>query len=233
MASKTLVFLGCNTAMQLFVDAASRQGLVVAGIMDSDYYGNTDVFAGLPVIGSEHEFEDPVKLAHLLSQYEFFIATNWSPDPAHTRDRTKRKQLIDVVLAHNIKCISLVDPQCYIGSNVTIGQGCYIGYNSYIEFDNIIGDFCIIHSDIGLSYGCTIGQNTIVRQRCGLANADVGNNVYIGTCTNMFTSSARLVVGDDAVINQGLWVMRSVASNEHIRLTKDAIRTQRNYTDVS
>lgn len=231
--AKPLAFIGCNGAMQLLADAAYRQGLKVAGIFDSDYYGNTEEYRGFPIIGSEQQFEDPKMLNMLCKDYDFFIATNWSPDPVHDRDRDKRKYLIDLVERLGITCINLIDPNCYIGSNVKIGQGTYIGYNSYIEFDNQIGSFCIIHSDNGISNGCTIGKNTIIRQRCGLANADVGNNVYIGTCTNMFTSSRRLIVGDGAVVNQGLWVMRSVEPNEHVKLTKDSIRTQRNYTDVS
>ncbi len=231
--TKPLAFIGCNSAMQLLVDAAHRQGLTVAGIIDSDYYGNTEEYHGFSIIGSEKQFNDPALFKTLCDKYDFFIATNWSPDPVHTRDREKRKHLIDLVEQLDIRCINLIDPNCYIGSNVKIGHGTYIGYNSYIEFDNQIGSFCIIHSDNGISYGCTIGNNTIIRQRCGLANADIGNDVYIGTCTNMFTSSRRLTVGDNAVVNQGLWVMRNVNTGEHVRLTKDAIRTQRNYTDVS
>jgi carbonic anhydrase/acetyltransferase-like protein (isoleucine patch superfamily) len=231
--AKPLAFIGCNSAMQLLADAATRQGLIVAGIIDSDYYGNTEEYYGFPIIGSETQFEDDALFNTLSDKYDFFIATNWSPDPVHNRDREKRKYLIDLVERLGITCINLIDPNCYIGSNVKIGQGTYIGYNSYIEFDNQIGSFCIIHSDNGISNGCTIGKNTIIRQRCGLANADIGNNVYIGTCTNMFTSSRRLVVGDSAVVNQGLWVMRSVEPEEHVKLTKDAIRVHRNLTGIA
>jgi NDP-sugar pyrophosphorylase family protein len=231
--AKPLAFIGCNSAIQLLADAAYRQGLTVAGIIDSDYYGNTEEYHGFPIIGSEAQFKDSELFKMMTEDYDFFIATNWSPDPLHDRDREKRKYLIETVKQSGIKCINLIDPNCYIGSNVKIGQGTYIGYNSYIEFDNQIGSFCIIHSDNGISYGCTIGENTIIRQRCGLANADIGNNVYIGTCTNMFTSSRRLTVGDNAVVNQGLWVMRSVEEGEHVRLTKDAIRVHRNLTGIS
>jgi serine acetyltransferase len=225
--SKPLVFLGSSIAMQLYIDAAHRQGLTVAGIIDSDYWGNTDVFAGQPVIGSEKEFDHT-----WLDQYEFFIGTNWSPDASHSRDRDKREYLIDLVEQLGIKCINLIDPGCYIGANVRIGQGCYIAYNTYIEFDNIIDSFCQIHFNVGISHGCTIGKNTVIRQRSGLANADVGNNVFIGTGTLMFTSAKRLQVGNGAVVNQGLWIMRNVEPNEHVRLTPSAVRTYRNYTEV-
>jgi acetyltransferase-like isoleucine patch superfamily enzyme len=224
---KPLVFLGSSTAMQLYIDAAHSQGLSVAGIIDSDYWGNTDIFAGQLVIGSEKEFKDEWR-----DQYEFFIGTNWSPDPDHSRDRNKRKYLIDLVEQLGITCINLIDPNCYIGANVSIGQGCYIAYNTYIEFDNTIDSFCQIHFNTGISHGCSVGKNTVIRQRAGLANANIGNDVYIGTGTNMFTSAKRLQVGNGAIINQGLWVMRDVEPGEHVRLTPGAVRTYRNYTEV-
>ena len=230
--AKPLVFLGCNTAMQLLVDAAHRQGLTVAGIVDSDYYGNTETFAKLMIIGSEKEFDDPIRLSYWINNYDFFIGTNWSPDAAHERDRNKRQYLINLIEKHNITCISLIDPQCYIGSNVKIGQGCYIAYNTYIEFDNEIGDFCLIHFNTGLSYGCRIGNNTIIRQRSGTAYVDIGDNVYIGTGSSIFTSSKRLTVGNNAIINQGLWVMRNVAENEHVKLTKNAIRITKAQVEI-
>lgn len=223
---KPLAFLGSSTAMQLYVDAATRQGLQVAGIIDSDYYGNLDEFAGLPVIGSEKDLEQHI------DKYNFFIGTNWSPDPAHSRDQTKRKYLIDLVYENNIKCVSLIDPGCYIGSNVNIGQGSYIGFNSYIEFNNVIGDFCQIHFNVGISHDCTIGSNSVIRQCSGIANTDVGDNVYIGTTTHVFTSKKRIQLKDNSIINQGLWLMRDAAEGEHVKLTPDAIRTYRNLTNV-
>lgn len=223
---KPLVFLGTSTAMQLYVDAAHRQGLSVAGIIDSDYYGNRDEFCGLPVIGTEHEIDQ------FINDYDFFIGTNWSPDPAHIRDREKRKYLIELVYSKNITCVSLIDPSCYIGSNVKIGQGCYIGFNSYIEFDNVVEDFTQIHFNVGISYGCTVGKNSLFRQCSGIANADVGENVFIGTTTHVFTSRKRISLANDSVINQGLWLMRDTNEGEHVKLTPSAIRTYRNLSEI-
>lgn len=229
---KPLVFLGCNTAIQLLVDAAKRQGLIVAGIVDSDYWGNTEMYADLPVIGSEKDFDDPIKLAKWKEDYDFFIGTNWSPDPAHDRDRSKRKYLIETVERVGIRCINLIDPETYIGTNVEIGDGVFIGYLAYIEFGAKIKSFSQIHYSAGIGHLCSVGKNTIIQRKCGLANCTVGDDAYIGTWSHIFTSSQHTSIGDGAVLNQGLWVARDVAAGEWIRLTRDAIRTYRNITEV-
>jgi NDP-sugar pyrophosphorylase family protein len=218
--------------MQLLVDAAHRQGLTVAGIVDSDYWGNTEIYAGQLVIGTEKDFDDPEKLKSWTNEYDFFIATNWSPDPAHDRDRNKKKYLIDLVERVGIKCINLIDPSVYIGSRVKLGNGIYIGYNVYIEFNCEIESFCLIHYDVGMSHGVTIGKNTIVHCKCGLGNSTIGKDVYIGPWTNIFTSARHTTVGDGAFIHQALWVVRDVAEGEQVRLTRDAVRTYKNITEV-
>ena len=218
--------------MQLLIDAAHRQGLIVAGIVDSDYYGNTEIYAGQLVIGSEKDFDDPEKLATWINEYDFFIATNWSPDPAHDRDRNKKKYLMDLVERVGVKCINLIDPDTYIGSDVVLGDGIFIGYNAYIEFGVKIGSFSQIHHAVGISHKSTIGRNTIVQRKCGLGNCTIGDDAYIGTWTNIFTSAQRTIIGDRAVLNQGLWVARDVAPDEWVKLTRDAIRTYRNFTEV-
>lgn len=218
--------------MQLWIDAAHRQGLTVAGIVDNDYWGNTEIYSGQLVIGSEKDFEDPEKLTKWTEDYDFFIGTNWSPDPAHDRDRSKRKYLIDLVERVGIKCINLIDPNAYIGSNVKLGDGIFIGYEAYIEFGVKIDSFSQIHHAVGISHLCTIGKNTIVQRKCGLGNCTIGNDAYIGTWTNIFTSAQRTTIGDGAVLNQGLWVARDVNPGEWVRLTRDAIRTYKNLTEV-
>lgn len=227
-----MVFLGCNSALQLFVDAAHRQGLTVAGIVDSDYWGNTEKYAGQLIIGTEKDFEDPEKLKSWSNEYDFFIGTNWSPDPAHARDKEKRKYLIKLVESVGIRCINLIDPDSYIGSNVKLGDGIYIGYHVYIEFEAVINSFTLLHCDTNIGHKCVVGKNNILQRQSGLGNCATEENVFVGIRTNAFTSGQPLIIGEGAVINQGLWLARSVAPNEHVKLTKDAIRTYQNPTEI-
>ena len=223
--SKPLLFLGSALAIQLYIDAANRQGIQVAGILDSDYFGNTENFKGLPILGTEYDLDK------WTNDYEFFIATNTSSDPSHVRDTNKRKKLIDIVEQANIECINLIDPNSYVGSNVTLGHGIFIGYNAYIEHSNSIGSFSQIHFNAGISHNCKIGKNTIIQRKCGLGNVTVGDDVYISIWTNIYKSTPT-IIGDGAVIDQALWVARNVAPGEHVKLTKDAIKIYRNLTEI-
>jgi NDP-sugar pyrophosphorylase family protein len=222
---KPLLFLGSNSAIQLYVDAATRQGISVAGIIDSDYFGNAENFKGIPVVGTE------LDLDKWRNDYEFFIATNTSPDSDHVRDNNKRKQLISLVEQHNIKCINLIDPVSYIGSNVTLGHGIFIGYNVHIEHDSTVDSFSQIHFNTGVGHHCSIGKNTIIQRKCGLGNVTIGNNVYVGMWTNIYRAMPT-TIGDGAVISQALWVARNVTPGEHVKLTKDAIKIYRNLTEI-
>ena len=203
-----------------------RQGLSVAGIIDHDYYGNTKDIKGIPIIGTELEIDK------WRNDYDFFIATNTSPDPGHARDVDKRKKLIALVEEQNINCINLIDPTVHIGSNVTLGNGLYIGYNTCIEHGVSIDSFCQIYYHVGIGHDCQFGKNTVIQRKCGLGNVTMGNNVYVGMWTNIFTAK-HITIGDNAVINQALWVTRDVAPGEHVKLTRDAIRTYKNLTEIN
>ena len=226
--SKPLIFLGSNGAITSFADAASRQGILVAGIFDKDYFGNTDYIKHVPVIGTEEDLLDPAKCASLKDQYDFFIATNWNP--FFERDIEKRKYLISLVETANIQCVNLIDPSVFIESDVTLGQGIYIGYGSVIGFESTIEDFVQIHYHSALGHNTRIGKNSVVQRRCGVAG-NIGQNVYIGQVTQLH-SSKPITIGDNAIIDQGLFLSRSVSANERVSLSKDAIRTYRTLVDA-
>lgn len=231
MITKPVLFLGSSSALQLFVDTATRQGLNVAGIIDSDYYGNTQYVSGLEVVGSEVEFSDPERLKYWVDNYNFFIATNTSPDDNHVRDNQKRLRLIDLVGQYKLPCVNLIDPSSFISTTVELGQGVFVGYNAYLEPGVKIGSFSQIHYDVGISHDCKIGSNTVIQRKCGLGNVDIGDNVYIGMWTNIYTSKP-ITIGDGAVIFQGLTVCKSVSPGEVVRLSKEAIKVYRNSMNV-
>lgn len=225
--NKPLIFIGSNSAITSFADAATRQGLTVAGILDKDYYGNTSHIKKIPVIGSEQELLDPNN--NLINDYDFFIATNWNP--FFQRDIDKRKYLIDLVETAGIKCINLIDPSVYVESDVELGHGIHIGYGCMIGFESRIDDFVQIHFHSALGHCTTVGKNTVIQRRCGVYGI-IGKNVFVGQATQIH-SSRLLTIGDDAVIDQGLYLSRSVAQGERVSLTKDSIRVYRNLVDPS
>ena len=58
-----LVFLGSSSNLELWVELAERAGVTIIGIIDSDYFGNTDNIAGIPIIGSQDQVNVLLDLA--------------------------------------------------------------------------------------------------------------------------------------------------------------------------
>jgi UDP-3-O-[3-hydroxymyristoyl] glucosamine N-acyltransferase len=214
--SKPLIFLGTCANIIRYKDAAERQGLTVAGILDSDWHGNQQDFLDIPILDTE------TNISNYKDSHDFFIATNWTIDPNHVRDKIKRKMLIDLVQEHHITCISLIDPTSYIGTGTTVGQGVYIAYCAMIEPGTILGDFCQVHDFVGLAHGTIVGKNTIIQRQAGL-HADIGDDVYIGMWAKAYKPGL-LKIGHGAIINPSLYVARDVAEGEQVRLTKDSIK---------
>jgi len=214
--SKSLIFLGTCANIIRYKDAAERQGLTVAGILDSDWYGNKQDFQGIPILDSE------TNILKYKDTHDFFIATNWSIDPNHVRDTAKRKMFINLVREQGISCINLIDPTSYIGTGTIIGQGVYVAFSAMIEPGTTIKDFVQIHDFVGLAHGTIVGENTIIQRQAGL-HAEIGNDVYVGMWAKAY-KPGMLKIGNGAIINPSLYVARDVAPGEQIRLTKESIK---------
>ena len=214
--SKPLIFLGTCANIIRYKDAAERQGLTVAGILDSDWHGNKQDFQGIPILDSE------TNILKYKDTHDFFIATNWSIDPNHLRDTGKRKMFINLVREQGISCINIIDPTSYIGTGTIVGQGVYIAYCAMIEPGTTLKDFCQVHDFVGLAHGTIVGENTIIQRQAGL-HADIGDDVYIGMWAKAYKPGL-LKIGNRAIINPSLYVARDVAEDEQVRLTKDSIK---------
>ena len=214
--SNSLIFLGTCANIIRYKDAAERQGLTVAGILDSDWFGNTADFQGIPILDSEQN------IFKYRNSHDFFIATNWTIDPNHVRDKEKRKMLIDLVRKQGIECVNIIDPSSYIGTGTKIGQGVYIAFCAMIEPGTVLKDFCQVHDFVGLAHGTQVGENTIIQRQAGL-HADIGDDVYVGMWAKAYKPGL-LKIGNGAIINPSLYVARDVEPGETIRLTKDSIK---------
>lgn len=219
---KPLVFLGTNSNLLLYIESAERLGIEVAGIVDSDYFGNTKQLHGLPILGSEHEFADPDRLSWWKERYCFFIGTNWSPDTFHVRDVNKRLNFINLIRQYNIEAINLIDPSAFVSKHIRIGQGVYIGPLTCVEPDVEIHDFAQLYYQVGLGHGSIVGENTVLQRRVALT-ARIGKNSYIGMWAKIFRSKI-INIGDNVIVSPGLFVSRDLADNEVVKLTKDSIR---------
>jgi len=217
MIKKPLIFLGTNSVLERHIEACERQQQPIAGIIDSDWFGNRDTFSDLPVLDTHTVFDtDPGRYR----DYVFFIGVNWNPNAG--RDIHKRKMFIDIVRQHNLECINLVDPSSYVSKFATLGQGIFIGPGVNIEPYSVIGDFVTLYGHNGVGHHNHIGENSVL-QRESFIHANIGSNTYVGIGSAVI-KDGDITVGNNVTIAPCLHVARNVADNENVRLSKDSFR---------
>jgi acetyltransferase-like isoleucine patch superfamily enzyme len=214
---KPIMFLGSGQQITEFAEICDLNGQSVAGIIDSDYYGNTTDYQGIPYVGREDDFD----FSDACDKYDFFIGSIAVAGMPRTIQR--RRQFVDLVDQLNLPCANIIDPQCRISPRAKLGKGVYIGYSSWISHQVVIHDHCIMHSLAGLGHGCVIGKNTTF-QRASTAGSNVtfGENV-IALIGSRFLRIPSMSVGNNAIIYPGMVVMRDVAAEEIVKFSSRKI----------
>ena len=218
----SVIFLGSNTVLERYIEACERQSYTVAGIIDTDYYGNTESITGIPVIDSFAGLEQNLEKYR---DHLFFIATNWNP--MNSRDTEKRKSIIELVRRLQLTCVSLVDPTSYVSRYAQIGQGVFVGSGATIEPRVRLDDFCNIGDQVIVGHDSIIGENTVLARNSGV-HAKVGTDCYISVHAFVWDHGG-VTVGNNVMIAPSMWVKRNIADNEHVTLDRNAIRTYRNH----
>lgn len=209
---KPVIFLGESLQILEIRETCDIMGLEVAGIIDDDYYGNTEYFDGIPYIGSEHTADWQA----LRQDYDFFIPIN--PVPSVTRNVQKRKNFIQLVDRHDLPCVNIIDPYTRISPRSQLGQGIYIGYSVYVAPNVTIGDHCQLHWNVGIMHDVTIGRNTMLNRISGvMSNVTIGENVYVGAFAKLLKQHSH--IGSDSFIHPGVMVHRDVEPGETVNIT--------------
>jgi hypothetical protein len=201
--------------MSKLSDVCLINGIEIAGIIDSDYWGNTHSLSGIPVIDTELCFEDPDKLEHYRKGYNFFCATNWSPenDPATVRNRQKRSRLIDLMDHHALNCISLVDPLARVSTSAQIGRGVYVDAFVLIESQCEIDDHASIFAYTGLGHHTRVMRNCVIQRHCSIAGDCVFEpNTFVGTAVRALKTGARF--GSGTFIQEAVYIRRGTVPDE-------------------
>jgi serine acetyltransferase len=211
-----LIFLGTNSVLERYIEAAQAQGLEIAGIIDSDWYGNRDEFAGLPILDTQDNINQ-------WTDYVFFIGTNWHPVAG--RDIEKRQRMISLVREHNLTCVNLIERQTAISRDVVLGQGIYVGSHTTIESGTVIKDFVTIGNQVNVGHHSHLGENTNLQQKVGV-HAHIGSNTYVGMGTVVF-KNGMITIGDNVNIDPCLYVARDIVNGERITLDREKLRIYR------
>lgn len=227
--SKPLIFIGSNSNLEKYIEVCDEHDIEIHGIMDSDYFGNTESLSGIPVIDSEHSFVDTSKAEYYRTNFNFFCATNWIPmkDPVSIRNKDKRLRLIELIKDHGLDCISLLEHQCKVSKFSTIGRGVYLDYLVLVSPNVSIGDFTCIYNGTSIGHHSTVGENCVIQgDSIIMSDCTVGNNVYCGTGVRALKSG--IVIGDGTFVHEMVYLRRSTHADETVVSYNTTPRVYRN-----
>lgn len=211
--TRPIIFLGSSETISIFADVCWDQDIPIAGIIDSDYYGNTDSIDGIPYIGSEKS----VDFAQLKKTHDFFIGVN--PIPGIDRNIYKRQMFIDLIRLHDLPCANLIERQSRVGRLTTLGKGIFIGYCASIHSHVTIGDFCQIYALSAVAHHSVLKENVVVQRMVMVtSNTTIEDNAYIGMCSKLLKDSG-MTIGANSFVHPGITVMRDVDAGEVVSLT--------------
>lgn len=170
---KKLVFLGSNYNMFLMTDIADLMGISVAGIVDSDYYGNRDDICGVPVIGTETDFD--------FSNYVCFHAVSPIPItlPMQRRNTTKRMKLRQLADSHMLDFINLIHPTAVIAPRVKMGMGNLICAGAIISNNVVIGNHCRIREQSFIAHDVWIGDDSTLQAQSYVGDVKLGARSFV------------------------------------------------------
>ena len=85
--SRPLILVGSNSNLEKYIELCDQLDITIDGIVDSDYYKNTDKLFDIPVIDTEDN------LNFYKETHNFFCATNWIPESSNVAIRNKEKRI--------------------------------------------------------------------------------------------------------------------------------------------
>jgi acetyltransferase-like isoleucine patch superfamily enzyme len=215
---KPIVFLGTSINLEIFIRVCTLRGMPVAGIVDSDFYGNSEIRNGLPVIGGEDTFD----FEAARDQYDFFVGMPWSSlDP---RSKTKRLAYIDLIDRYQLDCATLIHPNSEVYDEAEIGPGCYIGFNAGVAHYTKIGAHSRIHNSTIVAHHTTVGKNCILHEYVKICSKSIiGDNVLIHPDTTIlgygkFNNERGPNIGSNAELHPRITVTRDVEPGEIVSM---------------
>lgn len=218
-----MILLGSNSNLEKYTELCSMLDIAISGVIDSDYYGNTPVICGVPVIDTE------LNLSKYKNTHNFFCATNWHPEstPASRRNKEKRTRLINL-LDQGYCVTTLIDPLARISPSATIGKGCFIDAFAMLESNTVLADYVSVHTYTQVGHHTTVGRNSVIQRHCSIAsNAQFDENCYLGVAVKALKSGAKF--GNNTFIHESIYIRRGTVPNEIVGL--NGANTSRVYSE--
>ncbi len=215
---KPVAFIGTKFGHDTILQACEDLGLQVAGWFDKYYAGNTDKFAGYPILGSEDDITEQDK-----DLYDFFLASAYSghhlsDNPEHN-GMNLRKERIKLIRDKNLPLTNIISPTAFVHRTTNIGKGVFLGHNTSVRGYSNIGDFVYMCQQVGVGEHVDLHQNVILMSHAVIAgNIIIEENAFIGlnaTIANAYYGK-KMTIGKDAKIAAGAVVYKDVEPNKFV-----------------
>jgi UDP-3-O-[3-hydroxymyristoyl] glucosamine N-acyltransferase len=232
---KPLIFVGSRSVILEMAHTADLNNIEILGILDSQYYGNTEEIQGIPVIGSELWLldKDNSQAKKWLKDCDF-LPVNWHNGSTEKENNLGllRQQRINILKESNANLINLIHPDTSIPkktkySSFSIGIGNYIHPGVYISSNNVqIGNYCIISSTSSIHHDVTIHDNVLVGPNVHLDICEIGTNSLIGSHsrTNPVKKKGSIKIGENVTVWTGSEVIKDIPKNCHYTFDNRILR---------
>jgi sugar O-acyltransferase (sialic acid O-acetyltransferase NeuD family) len=183
-----LVIIGSGETAELAYDYFTRDtDYEVVGFSVEKAYIRDETLFGLPVVPLEHVEDYFHPRVH-----RAFVAISY------TQLNRLRSRLVDEAKKKGFHLCSYISPKANIGSNVEIGENCFILENVTLQRGVKVGNCVTIWTGSTVGHRTTIGNNCFLAMHVAVSGfCDVGENSFFGVNSCM---SDTLKVAPDCVI---------------------------------
>jgi hypothetical protein len=216
---RPLIFVGSNVVMNQLKEVCEDYNIEIHGIIDNDYHGSGKEFCGIPVIDTEKSFQDSKLLDFYKNNFNFFCATNWTPEknPIHERNRQKRNNLINLLDQYQLPVISLIDNKANVSRYSTIGRGVFIDAICNIEPDVVVDDYVWIGWASGIGHGTHIERNCVIQRQVWTGGfCYFESECFVGIGAKTLKTKARF--GKGTWIQEMVYIKRGTIPGEIVGL---------------
>lgn len=194
---KKLAIIGTKEFAFQIKEYATRTGeFEVVGFLD-DLVQPGIIINGLPVLGKVDDAEC------LYEKRDFdciFIAIGYT--------RFDLREFYFNKLKGKVPFANIISKSVWVGNNVSIGEGIYIGGDSVIDSNTIIEDNVFIHGGTCIGHDNMVGAHTYISGRFNTAGfVKLGKRNFYGICSVI---SDHVTICDDVWIGLGCIIIKSI-----------------------
>jgi len=192
-----LILVGGGGHCKSVIESVESEGKYkIAGISDIATRKGISI-SGYPVIYADEELEALVN-----KDFKFLITVG------QIRNPLPRRMLYEKLKSAGAGMATILDPTAIISPRATIGEGCVILRQTFVNAGVVIGENCILNTGAIVEHDSIIGSHVHISTKA-IVNGDchIGDNCFIGSGAII---SNGVSICADTLIGAGTVVFKSI-----------------------